>query len=100
MHVSYCLKCKKKTSSRNAEKRTSKNGRRYVVSRCMVCGSKKSQWVSSSASEGRPARTKKGQYGRPGPSGASGNGLIGNLLGLPNGKVPVLGDIPIVGNIF
>ena len=29
-----------------------------------------------------------------------GDGLIGNALGLPGGKVPILGDIPLLGNLL
>jgi len=29
-----------------------------------------------------------------------GNGLIGKLAGLPGGKIPILGDIPLIGSLF
>ena len=29
-----------------------------------------------------------------------GDGLLGKLLGLPGGKVPVVGDIPLIGALF
>ena len=32
--------------------------------------------------------------------GQGGSGLLGRALGLPNNKIPILGDIPIIGNIF
>ncbi len=31
---------------------------------------------------------------------AQGSGLLGNLLGLPNGRVPVLSDLPLIGGLF
>lgn len=30
----------------------------------------------------------------------AGSGLIGKALGMPDGKIPVLGDIPLLGMLF
>lgn len=31
---------------------------------------------------------------------AQGSGLIGQALGMPGGKIPILGDIPLLGMLF
>ena len=82
--TSYCVKCRKKTPSRNVTVRRAKNGRMYQTGTCTVCGKGKSMFVS--------------QDGRTGSR--RGDGLIGNVLGLPNGKIPILGDIPLIGGLF
>ena len=44
--LSYYLKCRKNTESKNAEfvKKKKKNGRTMIFSTCVVCGSKKSKF--------------------------------------------------------
>ena len=37
----YCVKCKKKTESRNVERVTMKNGRPATSANCQDCGTKK-----------------------------------------------------------
>jgi len=43
----YCLKCKKKTDTKDEHKTVSKNGRSMIKGTCAVCGSKKSEFVKS-----------------------------------------------------
>ena len=76
----YCVKCRRKTPSRNVTVRRAKNGRMYQTGTCTVCGKGKSMFVPR--------------------GGRRGDGLIGNALGLPNGKIPILGDIPLIGGLF
>ena len=73
----YCVKCRRKTANKNVSVKRAKNGRLYQTGTCGVCGKRKSMFISR-----------------------SGSGLIGNALGLPNGKVPILGDIPLIGGLF
>ena len=84
----YCVKCRRKTPSRNVTVRRAKNGRMYQTGTCTVCGKGKSMFVSE---DGRTGGRK---------SGRRGDGLFGNALGLPNGKIPILGDIPLIGGLF
>jgi hypothetical protein len=74
----YCFKCKEKTPTNKPHLVTMSNGRRSITGSCSICGTKKFQFVSEK----------------------DGNGLLGNLLGLPNGRVPVLSDLPLVGGLF
>ena len=78
--TTYCVKCRRKTPSRNVTVRRAKNGRMYQTRTCTVCGKGKSTFVPR--------------------GGRLGDGLIGNVLGLPNGKIPILGDIPLIGGLF
>ena len=43
--LSYCLKCKKNTESINPIVIKTKNGRTILLSKCAVCGSKKSRFM-------------------------------------------------------
>ena len=78
--TTYCVKCRRKTPNRNVTVRRAKNERKYQTGTCTVCGKGKSMFVSGSSRRG--------------------DGLIGNVLGLPNGKIPILGDIPLIGGLF
>ena len=80
----YCVKCRRKTPSRNVTVRRAKNGRMYQTGTCTVCGKGKSMFVSGGS-------RRKGRRG---------DGLLGKALGLPNGKIPFLGDIPLIGGLF
>ena len=40
---SYCLKCKKNTENIDPEVSRTSNGRVMILSKCAVCGSKKTQ---------------------------------------------------------
>ena len=43
--LSYCLKCRKNTESKNPKVVRTKNGRIMLLSKCSVCNSKKSKYV-------------------------------------------------------
>lgn len=74
---SYCLRCKSQTGT--AEPNVIKRGNRTVfVGKCDRCGCGKSKFVSAQ----------------------TGEGILGSLLKLPGGKIPVLGDIPLLGMLF
>ena len=42
---SYCLKCKKNTESINPKVSATSNGKTMILSKCSVCGSKKSGFI-------------------------------------------------------
>ena len=42
---SYCLKCKKNTESINPKVSKTSNGKTMVLSKCAICGSKKSKFI-------------------------------------------------------
>ena len=68
---SYCLKCRKDTKNINPRVSTS-NGRTMVLSKCAICGSKKSRFIKNQEEKG----------------------LLSNLgIKTPLSKVPILGDI-------
>ena len=48
----YCLGCKKKTDSVQINQRLTTNNRKLLCAVCKVCGSKKSQFVSSKSGQG------------------------------------------------
>ena len=39
--LTYCLKCRKNTKNKDAKIAKTKNGRLALLSKCVVCGSKK-----------------------------------------------------------
>ena len=41
----YCVKCRRKTPSRNVTVRRARNGRMYQTGTCTVCGKGKAGWV-------------------------------------------------------
>ena len=43
--LSYCLKCRKNTESKNPKVVKTKNGRKMLLSKCVVCNSKKSKFI-------------------------------------------------------
>ena len=43
--LSYCLKCRKDTESKNSKVVKTKNGRIMLLSKCAVCNSKKSKFI-------------------------------------------------------
>ena len=70
--LSYCLKCKKNTESLNPKVLKTRNGKIMILSKCAICGSKKSNFIKEQQAKG----------------------LLGNLgLRMPLNKIPVLGDI-------
>ena len=69
---SYCLKCRKNTENINPRVSKTSNGRTTVLSKCAICGSKKSRFVKNQEAKG----------------------LLNNLgVRTSLSKVPILGDI-------
>ena len=69
---SYCLKCRKDTENINPRVSNTSNGRKTILSKCAICGSKKSIFIKNQEAKG----------------------LLSNLgLKTPLRKIPVLGDI-------
>ena len=69
---SYCLKCRKDTENINSKVSKTSNNRTVVLSKCAICGSKKSKFI-------------KNQEAKE---------LLSNLgIKTPLSKVPILGDI-------
>ena len=48
---SYCLKCKKNTENLNPKVSKTNNGKTMLLSKCAICGSKKSRFVKESRSK-------------------------------------------------
>ena len=42
----YCLKCKKYTKNINPQVSSTSNGKIMILSKCAICGSKKSKFVN------------------------------------------------------
>ena len=69
---SYCLKCRKDTENKDPEISSTSNGRAMILSKCAICGSKKSRFIKNQEAKG----------------------LLSNLgIKTPLSKVPILGDI-------
>ena len=69
---SYCLKCRKNTENINPRVSKTSNGRTMILSKCAICGSKKSRFIKNQEAKG----------------------LLSNLgIKTPLSKVPILGDI-------
>ena len=43
--LSYCLKCKKNTESLNPRGLKTNNGKTMLLSKCAICGTKKSRFM-------------------------------------------------------
>ena len=43
--LSYCLKCKKNTERINQKVSKTTNGKMMILSKCTICGSKKSKFI-------------------------------------------------------
>ena len=70
--LSYCLKCKKNTESINPKGSKTSNGKTMVLSKCVICGSKESNFIKVQQPKG----------------------LLSNLgIRTPLSKIPLLGDI-------
>ena len=70
----YCLKRKKKKKTKNIDPKISgtSNGKSMILSKCAICGSKKSRFVKNQEVKGR----------------------LGNLgIKTPLSKAPILGDV-------
>ena len=69
---SYCLQCRKDTENINSKVLKTSNGRTMILSKCAICGSKKSRFIKNQEAKG----------------------LLSNLgVRTPLSKVPILGDI-------
>ena len=69
---SYCLKCRKNTENINPRVSNTSNGRKTILSKCAICGSKKSKFIKNQEAKG----------------------LLSNLgVRKPLSKVPILGDV-------
>ena len=69
---SYCLKCRKDTENINPRVSNTSNSRSMILSKCAICGSKKTRFIKNQEAKG----------------------LLSNLgLRTPLSKVPVLDDI-------
>ena len=56
MHVykmkSYCLKCRKDTENIDPKLLGTSNGKAMILSKCAICGSKKSQFIKIKKQKG------------------------------------------------
>ena len=69
---SYCLKCRKDTENINLKVSNTSNGRTMILSKCVICGSRKCRIIKNQEAKG----------------------LLTNLgIRTPLSKVPLLGDI-------
>ena len=69
---SYCLKCRKDKENIDSEILSSSNGKAMILSKCAICGGKKSRFIKNDEAKG----------------------LLSNLgIKKPLSKVPILGDI-------
>ena len=50
--LSYCLKCRKNTESKNPKVARTKNGRIMLLSKCAVCDNKKSKFIKQQEASG------------------------------------------------
>ena len=49
---SYCLKCKKNTESIDPQVSSTSNGRAMILSKCVICNSKKSRFIKYQEAKG------------------------------------------------
>ena len=49
---SYCLKCKEHTKNINGQVSSTSNGKVMILSKCAICGSKKSRSIKNQEAEG------------------------------------------------
>ena len=49
---SYCLKCKKHIKNINPQVSSSSNGKVIILSKCAICGSKKSRFIKNQKAKG------------------------------------------------
>ena len=69
---SYCLKYRKYIENINPQVSSTSNGKIMILSKCAICGSKKSRFIKNQEAKG----------------------LLSNLgIKTPLSKVPILGDI-------
>ena len=73
--LSYCLKCRKETGSKNSKVVRTKNGRIMLLSKCLLCDSKKLEFIKEQETKG----------------------LLSKLTRI---KVPILSDLPLADILF
>ena len=49
---SYCLKCRKDTENINRRVSNTSNGKTMILSKCAICGSKKSRFIKNQEAKG------------------------------------------------
>ena len=49
---SYCLKCRKDTKNIDPEISSTSNGKAMILSKCAICGSKKSRFIKNQEAKG------------------------------------------------
>ena len=49
---SYCLKCKKHTKNIDPQVSSTSNGKFMILSKCEICGSKKSKFINKQEASG------------------------------------------------
>ena len=49
---SYCLKCRKDTENINPKVSSTSNGKAMILSKCAICGSKKSRFIKNQEAKG------------------------------------------------
>ena len=68
----YCLKCRKDTENIDPKISSTSNGKAMILSKCAICGSKKSRFIKNQEAKG----------------------LLSNLgMKTPLSKAPILSDI-------
>ena len=69
---SYCLRCRRNTENIDPKVSNTSNGTRTILSKCAICGSKRSRFIKNQEAKG----------------------LLSNLgVRTPLSKIPILGDI-------
>ena len=69
---SYCLKCKKHTKNIDPQVTSTSNGKFMILSKCAICGSKKSKFIKKQEA----------------------SGLLSKLgIKTPLSKIPIYGDV-------
>ena len=69
---SYCLKCKKNTENIDPEVSSTSNGKAMILSKCAICGCKKSRFIKNQEAKGLLSKFS---------------------IRTPLSKVPILGDV-------
>ena len=49
---SFCLKCRKDTENINPSVSSTSNGKAMILSKCAICGSKKSRFIKNQEAKG------------------------------------------------
>ena len=50
---SYCLKCRKYTKNINPQVSSTSNGKLMILSKCAICGSRKSKFIKKQDAKGK-----------------------------------------------